>query len=347
LDIVLQLWNPDVTMLQRLTPLLLLGPFFAFAQAFSNITAGSTLYPVTGTLSNSTGSSTTSVAAAGAGTGPLGPNTLTTPWMTGNNAGYVQVASAGTASRSHLLTASLNSFGGDALTYFSGGNSDDVSAAALVSGNVALPQLAFGGGWYTALYFTNTNNMGPLAFLLNFFGDDGNPLDVPNIGTSIRVNLAGRGTALIEIPNIGALQQGYVTATLPGGVFGYGVFRLSVAGRNDQEAVVPLSGVNASVSTLLYDDTKFVTGVAVVNLSSSNASITATARDAQANIIGTGSLSLPPNGKTAATLRSIPGLASVAGTVGSVDFTSSGGSLAVLGLRFKEAAFTSIPTSDR
>jgi hypothetical protein len=317
--------------------------------------------------------------------------------MTGNNAGYVQVASADTASLSQVLTTSLmnntaytlsaklgdpgitslngipvrfnypiqlgagstmlasasnsaltpNSFGGDTLTYFSGGNDDISLTAALESGNVVLPQLAFGGGWYTALYFSNTNNSGPLAFLLNFFGDDGNPLNVPNIGTSIRVNLAGRGSSLIEIPNIGSLQQGYVTATLPNGVFGYGVFRLSVAGRNDQEAVVPLSGVTATVSTLLYDDTKYVTGVAVVNLSSSNTSITATARDAQANMIGTGSLSLPPNGKTAVTLRSIPGLASVAGTVGSVDFTSSGGDLAVLGLRFNEAAFTSIPTSDR
>jgi hypothetical protein len=274
--------------------------------------------------------------------------------MTGNNAGYVQVASAGAASLSQVLTAGstmLASASNSALTpnSFGGGNFDDISlTAALESGNIVLPQLAFGDGWYTALYFANTNNMGPLAFLLNFFGDDGNPLNVPNIGTSIRVNLAGRGAALIEIPNIGSLQQGYVTATLPGGVFGYGVFRLSVAGRNDQEAVVPLSGITATVSTLLYDDTKYVTGVAVVNLSSSNASITATARDAQANIIGTGNLSLPPNGKTAATLRSIPGLASVAGTVGSVDFTSSsGGNLAVLGLRFKDAAFTSIPTSDR
>jgi hypothetical protein len=210
-----------------------------------------------------------------------------------------------------------------------------------------LPQLAFGGGWYTALYFTNMN-AAPVSFTVSFSGNDGNPLVIPTIGgSSVFVNLAARGTALIEAPNVGSLVQGYVGAALPTGVAGYGIFRQSVLGVPDQEAVVPLSGNTATTSTLLFDDTKYVTGVAVVNLGPVNNTIMATARDNQGNIIGTGTLSLGPNAKTALVLRNIPGLAAVAGAVGSVDLTAGIGNVAALGLRFNGTAFSSIPTSDR
>jgi hypothetical protein len=41
-----------------------------------------------------------------------------------------------------------------------------------------LPQFAFGGGWYSALYFANTSGTA-LAFTVNFVGDDGKPLEKP------------------------------------------------------------------------------------------------------------------------------------------------------------------------
>jgi hypothetical protein len=210
-----------------------------------------------------------------------------------------------------------------------------------------LPQLAFGGGWYTAVYFTNTTTA-PVSFTVRFAGNDGNLLTVPALGgSSITVNLAARGTALIEAPNVGPLVQGYVSVALPAGVTGYGIFRQSVAGVSDQEAVVPLSGNTATTSTVLFDDTKYVTGVAVVNLASVNNTITATARDNNGNTIGVGMFPLGANAKTALVLRNIPGLASVAGAIGTVDFTATIGNVAALGLRFNGAAFTSIPTSDR
>lgn len=225
---------------------------------------------------------------------------------------------------------------------------DNISlTASSGSTSYVLPQLAFGGGWYTAIYFTNTNNA-PVSFPVNFVADDGTPLAINAVGgASTAVSVGARGSALVEIPNAGALQDGYISFSLPGGVTGYGIFRSSAAGRNDQEAVVPLSGVTATTSSLIYDDTNYITGVAVVNLSSSSAIITATAHDSQGNNIGTASIPLPPNGKTAVILRNLSGLAGVSGTFGSVDFTSSGGSLAALGLRFNGTAFTSIPTLDR
>ncbi len=210
-----------------------------------------------------------------------------------------------------------------------------------------LPQLAFGGGWYTALYFTNTTNT-PVSFTLSFIGNDGNPLTIPALnGSSVTVNLAARGSAITEIPNTGPLVQGYVSAALPAGVTGYGVFRQSVPGVNDQEAVVPLSGTTTTTSTLEFDDTKYVTGVAVVNLASVSTTISVLARDTQGNSIGTSYIPLAPHAKTAVVLRDLPGLAGVSGALGSVDFTASIGNLAALGLRFNGRAFTSIPTSDR
>jgi hypothetical protein len=207
--------------------------------------------------------------------------------------------------------------------------------------------LAFGGGWYTALYFTNTNTV-PLSFVVTFAGNDGSPLIMPMLGgSSVTLNLPARGTGLIEAPNVGSLVQGYVTSALPTGVSGYGVFRQSVPGVPDQEAVVPLSGNTATTSSVLFDDTKYVTGVAVVNLASVTNTITATARDNQGNTLGTGTIVLTPHAKTALVLRNIPGLASVAGAIGSVDFTASIGNVAALGLRFNGTAFTSIPTFDR
>lgn len=210
-----------------------------------------------------------------------------------------------------------------------------------------LPQLAFGGGWYSALYFTNTTNT-PESFTVNFFGDDGTPLAIPGQGgSSATVALPARGTARIEALNAGPLVQGYVSAALPLGVTGYGVFRQSVPGVNDQEAVVPLSGSTATTNTMVFDDTAFTTAVAIVNLSSAANTITVVAYDKQGNAIGTGSITLAANAKTAVVLRDIAGLSGVRGNAGSVDFTASIGSLAVLGLRFNGSAFTSIPTSAR
>src|SRR5206468_983155 len=119
---------------------------------------------------------------------------------------------------------------------------------------------------------------------------------------SVNVTLVARGTARIEIPNTGPLVQGYVSVPLPVGVIGYGIFRQSIPGVNDQEAVVPLSGASATISTFEFDDTKYVTGVAVVNLATVSTTISVVARDLQGNTIGTSSIPLGPLAKTAVVL---------------------------------------------
>ena len=110
---------------------------------------------------------------------------------------------------------------------------------------------------------------------------------------------------------------------------------------------MPLSGASSTTSTLIWDDTVYTTSVAIVNPSSLFATVSIVVRDASGTTIGISSVGLPPMNKTAFVLRTLPGLGAMAGNRGSADFTVSSGNVAVLGLRFNGAAFTSIPTADR
>ncbi len=210
-----------------------------------------------------------------------------------------------------------------------------------------LPQLAFGGGWYSALYFTNITSAA-VSFPVTFTADNGSPLTLPSVGgTSTTVNVPAQGTAIIEAPNAAgsALAEGYAAFTMPPGVSGYGVFRQSVAGRADQEAVVPFSTANASMSTLVWDDTTYITAIAVVNAGAVAASIAVTLWDNNGNMVGTSTISLPAGQKTEATLRSLQGLSGMVGLRGRAFFAATSGNVAVLGLRFNGSAFTSIPAN--
>jgi hypothetical protein len=219
-----------------------------------------------------------------------------------------------------------------------------VSSPTVPAGQTVLPQFVFGGGWYTALYFTNLSG-NAVSFSVNFISDAGLPLNVPGIGTSSTVNLAAGGTAIIEARNVGNVAVGYAMFSLPSGVTGYGVFRESISGQPDQEAVVPFSSATTTANTLIWDETSVSTGVAIVNPTANSIQIAITARDTSGNTIGNSTLSLPPNGKTEAYLSSLPGLAGIAGKRGSAQFVAQSGSVAVLGLRFNGSALTSIPTT--
>ena len=222
------------------------------------------------------------------------------------------------------------------------------TASSQSPARVLLPDFVFGGGFYSALYFTNQTSS-PVSFTVNFFGDDSSALSVPSVGgTSTTVNLPANGTAVIEAPNAGtSIIQGYASLVLPSGVTAYGVFRKTAPGSPDQEVVVPLSNASSTSSTLSFDDTNVVTAVAIVNPSSVATTVTITARDTTGNVVGTATVALGPNSKTESVLSALPGLSGIAGLRGSAVFSVSTGNVAVLGLRFNSQAFTSIPTTNR
>ena len=224
---------------------------------------------------------------------------------------------------------------------------DIATQTPVVTGTAyALPQVAFGGGWNTSLYLANTN-ADSTSVTLNFFDSAGSPLTVtlPGQGSSAthRIALNPRATAVLELENTGNLTQGWVEALLPDGVTGYGVFRQTAAGRADQEAVVPLAVETATVAQMVYDDVNFVTGLAIVNPSTATAQINIVAYNASGAQTGNSSLTLAARAKTAVTLRELSGMAGVAGSRGWLSVTTTAGTVAVLGLRFGTAAFTSIP----
>jgi hypothetical protein len=210
-----------------------------------------------------------------------------------------------------------------------------------------LPQLAFGGGWYSALYFTNQNNAAT-SFTINFFTNTGAPLLAPVGGTSVAstlVNVPANGTALVETPNVGALNQGYAAFVLPAGITGYGILGQIVGRHSGWEALVPFVNVATTTNTIIWDDTSAQTQVALVNASSINTVVAVTALDGLGNTLATSSVPLPANNQIVSTLESLPGLSGLAGQRGSAQFLVNTGNVSVLALRSNGLSFTSIPVA--
>lgn len=204
----------------------------------------------------------------------------------------------------------------------------------------ALSQLAFGGGWYTAVYLTNSNNTAATA-TLNYFSAAGQPLNVTNLGTTTSLPLGAKATGLVEAADLGPLTQGWMEVNLPDGVTGYGVFRQTVQGR-PQEAVVPLANTVSTTGTFIFDDAGYTTAAAFTNVGSAEANVLVTARDREGAVLGTSSLTLSAKARGAVVLQLLSGLETMRGKIGTVEFSSSG-PIAILGLRFNGEAFTSIP----
>jgi hypothetical protein len=225
-----------------------------------------------------------------------------------------------------------------------------VAHGTSVSATSALPQLAYGGGWYTALYFANTTGT-MLSTNVNFVGNDGTPLSVPIAGigsvSSQTVILAPGATMILEATNTGDLIQGWAEASLPQGMVGYAVFRQSVSGRADQEAVVPLTPESSQMADLIYDDTSLTTSVAFLNPSSQPTSVSIAAYGQDGSLLGSAQVALGARAKQATILKALPGLSSVAGNRGRVLLSVPNGDVSVLGLRSGTEAFTSIPVNQR
>lgn len=215
-----------------------------------------------------------------------------------------------------------------------------------------LPQLAFGssstlGNWSTSVYLHNTTPS-PVMATVRFFDAGGSPLAVPGINdSSTQVSLGALGTGVVEVPNIGPLTQGSVFIEAPQDVIGYGIFRQALQGVNPQEGVAPFSSSTATGAAIVFDDTDFVTSVAVLNPGSSAVTVTIRARDANGVEIGAFTLNLNPRQREAFAVRERPEMTMVQGKRGVLEFSSSGGPVSVLGLRFNQLAFTSILPAER
>jgi hypothetical protein len=241
-------------------------------------------------------------------------------------------------------------FGGSAFTSIQVAHRPAVAETRTIT--YSLPQFVFNGAWYTAFYFSNSTNA-PLNVPVSFITDNGAPLNSPLSGvgsvTSQTVALNPGATAILEFLANSAttVVDGWVEATLPPGVSGYAVFRQTVAGRPDQEAVVPLTSESAQTADLVYDDIFFTTAVALLNPSDQQTTVSITVFSANGVQIGFAQIPLAPHTKVAPLLKDVPGLSSISGNRGWATFSVPNGDVSLLGLRFGGSAFTSIPIRHR
>jgi hypothetical protein len=224
------------------------------------------------------------------------------------------------------------------------------SSGAATSGSMA--HIVSGGGWRTVFYVTNTTGK-TSTITLSFFDDGGNPLPLPltflqtgstSTVSTITQTLANGASLAIQAQGLGAqVSLGSAQLTSDAGANAFALFRYDPDG---QEATVPFETRNAGDYVLAFDNTApLATGVAIANLSSQAANVAMTLRDDAGNTLQTNSIPVPANGHYAFTLGTIYPLA--AGIRGTVEFTSAGAQISVLGIRANGNAFTSIPVLTR
>ena len=212
-------------------------------------------------------------------------------------------------------------------------------------GDRVIAQFVDGGSWKTSMYFVNLENHS-VSFQVLFFDDFGNDMLVPIVGQGVvrGLNVSLQTAGSIELESSGSapdLTQGWalLSQTTNDSVGGMAVFRQSVPGRPDQEAVVPIVSQFDDHFVLLFDNTAFSTGIAVANPTTSSVVIPVTIRNQAGQIIDQHSISLGSYSHTAFSLADTWG--STAGRRGAIEFQTSGFGVGALGLRFSGSAFTS------
>jgi hypothetical protein len=229
----------------------------------------------------------------------------------------------------------------------------------------SMAHLAAEDNWTTSFTLVNKGAAASL-FRLSFFGDALDPtgdgqltlpvvfpkqasMTGPLLAASFDRLLGSYGSVIVS--SAGAQSPpvlvGSAQLASPGAVDGFAIFHQILT---TQEAVVPLERRDAPSYVLAFDNTYgMVLGVAVENVSSSNAVIPVIIRDESGVVISAmgASISLPGNGHTSFVLSDpdlgFPVTASIRGTI---EFdTPTDGRISVLGLRFTppNSTLTTIP----
>ncbi|MBZ5633951.1 MAG: hypothetical protein LAO55_12585 [Acidobacteriia bacterium] len=159
-----------------------------------------------------------------------------------------------------------------------------IVCAAGAFGQGTFGQIAFGGGWQTTFTLLNLDPLNVASVTLSFYSDAGSPLSAPvqGVGTlsTYTFTIPARGAQSVVLSGSESVtSQGWANMTTAGGVVvrGQGSFRLHVLGRQDSEAVVPLSTSGstqciipfptAPVLVIPFDNTsgQYITSMAVAN----------------------------------------------------------------------------------
>jgi hypothetical protein len=222
--------------------------------------------------------------------------------------------------------------------------------AAAISGSMA--HIVSGGGWRTVFYVANTTGR-TSTITLSFFDEAGNTLPLPltflqtgatTTAATVTRTLANGATLVIQAQGLDAqVALGSAQLTSDFGANAFALFRYDPSG---QEATVPFETRNGGAYVLAFDNTApLATGVAIANLSNQSANVGMTLRDDAGGTLQTTTIPIPANGHYAFVLGGVYPFA--AGRRGTVEFSSAGAKVSVLGIRANGNAFTSIPVLTR
>jgi hypothetical protein len=247
----------------------------------------------------------------------------------------------------------LYSVNGVQLTFQAVFNGTPSTPSSTMNRTGVLSHIAAGGGWSTAITLVNSSSTAvPVTVALH--NDDGSSLTLPvttiqrglsqtTTTSSVSATINPNATLLISTGDqVASTVVGWADVLTTGSLVGYAIFRQTPQTGSPSEGTVPLQGQFPSTVTLPYDNTAgFVMGVALANLSTSLASVTATIWDDSGNQLGTQFTTIAGNGHTAFVLPNQFPL--MAGKRGIVKFQAAGG-IVGLGLRFSPfGTFTSVP----
>lgn len=203
----------------------------------------------------------------------------------------------------------------------------DLPAATPLAGTVVIgtsstpstyyfAHLAFGAGWQTNLTYVN---YGPqtITCQTTFYSDAGEPLNVPFAdGTdSLRTdNLAAGAEVHTQTQSAESepLSTGWAKAQCTGPVKASLVYRVTDGGVAQGEAAV---NAMSAPATEFVSFAQAATGIAFANPSSQPTDVTLTVLDSNGNKLGSKTMTLQPNGHSAANVGPLVGLGTFTGSV--------------------------------
>jgi hypothetical protein len=219
-----------------------------------------------------------------------------------------------------------------------------------------VPHMIDGGLWKTTLKFVNLGTH-TISLQVQFVGDDGNSVSFPLVANAdvktskaviLTVQIAPGQTSTVETPGTASdLQSGWAVAVQiqtnccpePWGAMA--IYTQHIPGGQDQEATVPLAGPITGNVSLFFDNTAYVTGIAIAN-QGDTVPLVAHIRDRTGKEIDSQTILIPKSSHVAFALPDL--WKSTAGTEGSIVFSNAGQGISVFGLRFNGAAFTTFNT---
>jgi streptogramin lyase len=269
-----------------------------------------------------------------------------TPTAQGPSNFTIQVTDRVSATATLALALSINSAG-------SGGAGGSTPVRSGV-----LSQVASGGGWKSSAYIFNPS-AAEVSITVNFWADDGTPLNLPltvteNGGaqslnaTSLSASIAPNATVLIETGSQSGVElSGWAEVLSSAPIQGYGVFHYTSLAGIQSEGTVPLETTFQPSFLMPYDNTNdFQTGLALANLNASApATVAATIWDEHGSQLAVQTIDLRAGGHASSMLTDL--LPATTANRGVIQFRSiPGGNITGLGLRVDPlGGFTSIPKS--